>query len=139
MTKRISEMNIGEFADYYKDLCERAYIDTTDENLMSTIVIKYLEELKNLLENYKNVSEAFMKTNNAIFDTRMELNKVSQELKIHKKAYEMVCDSLSDKTSCNWGYDEACKACQEESIEVIKTTSCADHIKKHYLQKASEE
>lgn len=45
MNKDITDMNISEFAPYYKELCDEAGIDTTDESLVSTVVIKFLEEL----------------------------------------------------------------------------------------------
>ena len=87
-------------------------------------VAKWLEENKNLREELKAESESIV--------------LLTKELEAYKKAYQMVCDSLSDKTVCNWGYDDACKACQED-LDNLKTTSCVGFIKKYYLQKAREE
>lgn len=71
-------------------------------------------------------------------DLQAELERNSKELEVYKKAYEMVCNSLSDKTACEWGYDEACMACRQR-LGSIRTTSCVDFIKNFYLQKAREE
>lgn len=72
-----------------------------------------------------------------LYEPISEAVDLIEELQVYRKAYEMVCKSLSDKTSCNWGYDDACKACQED-IDSLKTTSCFEHIKQYFLQKARE-
>lgn len=76
-------------------------------------VLNYLEELKDLREKYKNVSEAFMRVNNSIFDTKMDLNKVSQEnehlrveleknskeLEVYKRAILLLADHYCSNMS----------------------------------------
>lgn len=44
--KEINDMNVSEFKTYYKALCDAADIDTTDEHLVSTVVIKFLNDLE---------------------------------------------------------------------------------------------
>lgn len=101
-------MTLDEVIDSFKN--DLKYSD----NVRDKSVLLYLEELKAL---------------------RVEHEKNSKELEIHKRALEMACNSLSDKTACEWGYDEACIACRQR----LGTTSCVNFIKNFYLKKAREE
>lgn len=62
--------NVNECLKFNCSECEFAI--SMDKVPTDKEILGYFEELKNLREKYKNVSEAFMKVNNSVFDTKQE-------------------------------------------------------------------